>query len=315
MMYKDRKNFGAKLEPVNTVLHGVGQDNQSFVDYAALFDSQHQPVVYMTYISITGDIHYIETWGKQLKQDIESLDNPAVMLQVGLNMTGGKDTGEGMDAAVAQGKQDTHIKAFCDALETINLPAYVRIGYEFEGEWNGYTPENFKKAYIHVTQAMRERNLNVATVWCSSGASAGEMDMNKVMSYYPGDEWVDWWGIDTFEASELLSDATRLFCETAGEHQKPVMIGESTPRYVGVLDGQASWDTWFAPYFEMIRRQPEIKLFSYINWDWVYWSDALGFEWHDWKDARIQFNDLITEKYREEMTCPLYQHQAAKEDL
>jgi hypothetical protein len=30
----------------------------------------------------------------------------------------------------------------------------------------------------------------------------------------------------------------------ADTHKKPVMIGEATPRYVGVTDGEASWNQW-----------------------------------------------------------------------
>lgn len=314
MDYVQRKNFNARLEPIDTVFHGAGQDHQSFVDYSALFDSHHRPLAYMTYISITASRNHVVNWGTQLNQDLVNLNPNELYLQIGLNMTGGNDTGEGLDVAVAKGVYDAQIDAFCDAIETIGYPAYVRIGYEFEGEWNGYSSEGYRQAFIHVTNAMRDRKLNIATVWCSSGASAGEVDMKRLMPYYPGDEWVDWWGIDTFEASELLADSTRIFCETAREHGKPVMIGESTPRYVGVLDGQASWDTWFAPYFELIRRQPEIKLFSYINWDWVYWSDTLGFEWHDWKDARLQLNELVATKFQDEMKCPIYQHQTAEKN-
>ena len=27
------------------------------------------------------------------------------------------------------------------------------------------------------------------------------------------------------------------------------MLGESTPRYTGVTQGETSWDDWFQPYF------------------------------------------------------------------
>ena len=308
MSFTPRLNFGAKFEPIDTVLHGAGQDIESFKIYSKLFPDTTRPAVYMTYISITGEKEYIVEWGQRLKYEIESLDNPNQYLQIGLNMTGGNDNGSGMDDTVASGEKDENIIAFCEALKHVDLPAYVRIGYEFEGEWNGYQPESFKQAFIRVTQIMRKRNLNVATVWCSGGASAENKTMDDLMAYYPGDEWVDWWGIDTFEADELLSDHTRLFCEAAGKHQKPMMIGESTPREVGVLDGQQSWDNWFAPYFTLIHRQPEIKLFSYINWEWRYWSDTLGFEWHHWGDCRIEQNQFVLDHYKQEMTLPLYKH-------
>ena len=306
----ERKNFGAKLEPVNLVLHGAGQDLDSFMRYAAVFPRDNQPAVYMTYIGITGDTARIMEWGEDLQRECEAIAEQGLYLQIGLNMTGGNDQGIGMEDVVARGEKDDNLALFCDFLQRLALPSFVRIGYEFEGNWNGYRPKTYCEAFVHVTKMMRQRQLNVATVWCSAGASAGTRSLAELMTYYPGDEWVDWWGIDTFDATEMTSRATRRFCETAGERGKPVMIGEATPRGIGVLDGQVSWDEWFAPFFSLIHKQPEIKLFSYINWDWTHWSDALGFAWHDWGDCRIEQNSVVASNYLAEMCSPLYEHLA-----
>ena len=119
---------------------------------------------------------------------------------------------------------------------------------------------------------------------------------------------MDWWGIDLFSADELLGERTMAFCDGAAKHRKPVMIGESTPRGIGVLGGKTSWDAWFAPYFRLIRTRPEIKAFCYINWEWRHWSDTLGFDWRNWGDCRVEQNAYITEQYRQEMDLPLYEH-------
>jgi len=311
MNFIERKYFGAKLEPVNTVLHGAGQDLDSFMRYAEVFPRDQQPAVYMTYIGVAGDAARVMEWGERLQRECEAIGKHGLSLQIGLNMTGGNDQGIGMEDVVARGEKDDNLALVCDSLERIALPAYVRIGYEFEGNWNGYQPQSYREAFVHVTKMMRQRQLNVATVWCSAGASAGALSLGDLMPYYPGDEWVDWWGIDTFDAAEMTSRATRHFCEAAGEHGKPVMIGEATPRGIGVLGGRASWEAWFAPFFALIRQQPEIKLFSYINWDWAHWSDVLGFEWHDWEDCRIEQNAVVEGNYLAEMGSDLYEHRAA----
>ena len=59
---------------------------------------------------------------------------------------------------------------------------------------------------------------------------------------------------------------------------------------------------------EMVRKYPEIKAISYINWDWVYWSDELGFGWHDWEDARIQNDEVVRKLYIEELSHPIWIH-------
>ena len=310
MNFSKREYFGAKLEPVKTVLHGAGQDLDSFRRYSAVFPRDQQPPVYMTYIGITGDAARVIEWGERLQRECKAIGRRGLYLQIGLNMTGGNDQGTGMEDVVARGEKDDNLALFCDILAQLDLPAFVRIGYEFEGNWNSYQPETYREAFGHIAQTMRQRQLNAATVWCSAGASAGTPSLAELMTYYPGDEWVDWWGIDTFEAAEMTSRATQRFCEVAGERGKPVMIGEATPRGSGVLDGKASWDAWFAPFFALIRRQPEIKLFSYINWNWAYWSDVLGFAWHDWGDCRIERNSAVASHYLAEMAAPLYEHRA-----
>jgi hypothetical protein len=86
------------------------------------------------------------------------------------------------------------------------------------------------------------------------------------------------------------------------------MIGEATPRYVGTLDGKASWGKWFKPFFELLYGHPQIKAICYINWDWVYWSNKLGFQWHDWKDARIEKNETVNQGYIQELKKPIFIH-------
>jgi Glycosyl hydrolase family 26 len=306
--YNKRVYFKAKLEPKATVLHGAGQDIDGFKDYAKALGGSTFPVVYMTYIGIAGDRERVVIWGKTLKADLESLACPDVLPQIGLNMTGGKDTGAGREAEIADGGKDENIEAFCEAVKALNRPVFVRIGYEFEGSWNGYKPETFQRAWIRIVTALKKHRIEFASVWCSAGGSAGNVPLDKVLAYYPGDAWVDWWGTDIFSPEEISSEQTRIFCDAAVKHRKPVMLGESTPRYVGVLDGKKSWEKWFAPYFALIRARPEIKAFCYINWEWKHWSDKLGFGWHDWGDARIESSSYITEQYREEMASPLYKH-------
>src|SRR5262249_52526965 len=122
--------------------------------------------------------------------------------------------------------------------------------------------------------------------------------------YYPGDGWVDWWAVDLFSPDNFVMDNTRWFMADAERRRFPVMIGESTPRWVGgVQAGEAAWTAWFAPYFGFIRRHATVKAFCYINWDWTQYP-----VWSDWGDARIQANPVILERYRQELVDPLFQH-------
>lgn len=306
--FQTRVFFDARLEPKSTVYHGAGQDPEGFDDYRSALGKRFSPALYMTYASILASPQHMTDWGKGLKKQLEAIGNKSVMPQIGLSMTEGKDTGLGRDAEVAKGLHDESIESFCRALSNVGRPVYIRIGYEFEGRWNGYRPGTYKKSFIRIVRALRRHQVPAATVWCSAGPSAANVSMDGVMEYYPGDEWVDWWGIDIFSRQDINSAKTIAFCDYAAEHRKPVMIGESSARYVGVLEGKACWDKWFAPYFALIRARPEIKSFCYINWEWGHWADKYGFNWHDWGDCRIERNEYVLDRYRQEMDLPLYEH-------
>lgn len=305
-VYAPRVEFGARLEPGNRIIHGAGQDPRGFNDYRQSFDREHQPLIYMTYIGLCYPENTLVAWGARVRGELAAMDGVKAIPQIGLNLTGGKDDGSGMDALVAVGKFDAQIAAFADAVASFDRPVFIRIGYEFEGSWNNYQSASFSTAWIRITRMLRERGLPFATIWCVAGASSGWPAMSRLMEFYPGDPWVDWWGVDIFSEDEFAKPQLKEFLDAARAHRKPVAIGEMTPRYVGVLDGQKSWDRWFGPMIELLKRRPEIKATAYINWEWREWSDRLGFTWHDWGDARLEHNALVRDRWVRELSNPIF---------
>jgi len=302
-----RHFYNAKFEPQDGIIHGAGQDLKSFNLYAYTVGYKLYPKIFMSYTGIVGSVKDIKKWAKGLKKELSDLPSN-VMPQIGLNLTSGKDNGSGQDRAVAEGKYDENITELIKQIKSLNRSSYLRIGYEFEGSWNGYSPDSYREVFIKVTKEIRKQEANIATVWCAGGGSAGFIPLDSLMQYYPGDSWVDWWGIDIFSPEEITDSRLLLFYSAAEEHKKPVMIGETTPRYVGVKNGQDSWDKWFGPFFEMMYNNPGVKAFCYINWDWKYWSDAIGFSWHDWEDARIERNEFVKNAYIKEISKPIFLH-------
>ena len=88
------------------------------------------------------------------------------------------------------------------------------------------------------------------------------------------------------------------------------MIGEMTPRYVGVLEGGKSWARWFDPMLHLLRTRPEIKATAYINWEWSYWSKKLGFNWPDWGDARLASTPAVRTAWVQALQDPIFLHAA-----
>jgi hypothetical protein len=244
----------------------------------------------------------------RLESELKSYQDRGVHLvvQLGLSMAQDGKPSSHYEGRVAAGDYDAGIEELADELEALGHPVLLRIGFEFNGTaWNGYEPATYVAAFRRITTKLRARNLDVATVWDASG----ELDfLRGFMEYYPGDEYVDWWGLNLFSGRKG-SDATAYlnnrelarFLDAAEEHRKPVLIGEATPRYTGVGEGQKSWERWFADFFDLVGRRRGIKAVSYINWNWAEHP-----QWADWGDARLEKDPVVAAKYRAIVSAPPY---------
>ena len=130
---------------------------------------------------------------------------------------------------------------------------YLRIGYEFDGQWNCYQPEEYKQAYRHIAERIDALGADrIATVWQSAAwpevkpapydpTADGHWDL-----WYPGDDVVDWVGLSTFYGDsydthqwaclpdENVAALPRVVQNDvlgfARSHRKPVMIAEAAPQ-------------------------------------------------------------------------------------
>ena len=289
-----RYNYGAILEPVNKIINGAGQDPTAFNNYWNIMHQQGKPAIFMTYTSLK---NIQSNWADELKSDLLSYGAKFIIPQIGLSMTEDGNPSAHYENDVAAGLYDVEIQNFIAGLRKLAIPVYLRIGYEFNGvSWNGYLPESYKAAFTRITNMIRASNLEVATVWCF----AMDGDMNY-MDYYPGDAAVDWWAINLFSAGHFTDPNSSRFIDSAAVHQKPVMLGETTPRYVGVSNGQQSWDDWFVPFFNFIHNNPNVKAFCYINWNWSQYP-----QWQNWGDARLETNNIVGGHFVSEMDSIAY---------
>jgi hypothetical protein len=293
-----RVNFGAALEPVDTVLHGAGQSSDAFALYCEHLGNGHLPCIFMTYVGLNSGSAGLNKWGNALKAEIERY-GPDMIPQIGLSMTSDGHPEEHYEDRVAAGEFDNEIDTFCAVLEDIGRPAFVRIGYEFNGGHNGYQPETFRAAYARVAAKLRGLKVPVANVWCC----IYPLQLDDLMVYYPGDDVVDWWGVDIFSPGDFHAAGLPDFLRESLERKKPMMIGETTPASLGVHQGIESWNTWYVKFFDLIRVNPHLKAFCYINWNWADYPP-----WDAWGDCRVQANPEVSRLYREEMNNPFYQH-------
>jgi len=225
-------------------------------------------------------------------------------LQIGLdfysyNIFHGRNNPIDITCAIANGEHDRKIEELAELLIEIDKPVFLRPGYEFGGNGAGQhaSKKCWIKAWKRIFNILAEKGAHkTAFIW-------NTLDAEDYLDYYPGDEYVDWWGISIFRNYIDQNEFVDRFISDARNHNKPVMIAESTPRYVGTGSAEDAWQKWFKPYFNLIERHPHIKAFCYINASWSGFHDST-FKF----DCRIQKDEYIIDLYREELTKHKYIH-------
>ena len=235
------------------------------------------------------------SWGAGDVNGQQLLDDyPHSVLVIGLSLV--DQSGRNLQR-ISDGTHNAAIDELGQFITAAERPVFVRIGYEFDGPWNHYEPELYIAAYRHIVTRWREQGVdNAINVWQSATSIFGRYRDLPFESWYPGDEYVDWMGTSYFEGDRTLHDA---FLAFARNHNKPVMIAESTPQGYDLEQltyadpttsgvnaqaktAEAIWDAWYAPFFEFIHSNADvIRAVAYINVDWKnqpMWGPA-GNQW------------------------------------
>jgi hypothetical protein len=110
-------------------------------------------------------IHWIGTG--QNNYDVMAAHNlyPGAKLQIGLQLPQNNATDL---QKVGNGQYDDKIRRLARAYKNLKQDIFLRIGYEFNGPWNGYNPTAYINAYRRVVDIFRAEGVtNVAFVWNS----------------------------------------------------------------------------------------------------------------------------------------------------
>lgn len=296
-----RTDYGQRLEPIgNAILSDVGQDMtgggistySNFVSAIGVY-----PAVYMSYESVGLSPASTLSWAQGLKSELSTLSPNPIMVQVGYDMCASYCNGSNdVTAQIVAGDYDANLQGFCTALQTLGVPVYVRIGYEFNGGWNSYNPGTYPGAFQVVANALHAcSGVRVATVWDVSVVAN-----TPYTQYYPGDSYVDWWGANYYPASDFTNPYGIQFVADSQTHRKPLMFGEASPQTVGAEQGLTSWDTWFVPFFNLVNTTPNLKMYTYINANWALTA------WPYMGDAIIPADSVVAQNFQAQLAGKPY---------
>ena len=135
---------------------------------------------------------------------------------------------------------DPYMIEFAKACGKAGYPIFISFAHEMNGDWHNWNnPSLFIEKWRIVHDVMEQYAPNAIMVWCASIWSANYEDNGRIDDYYPGDDYVDWVGIDMYfpkyknaEPNSYVGGFPRELIQTLYEiytqppHSKPMMIGE-----------------------------------------------------------------------------------------
>jgi hypothetical protein len=154
---------GKFAPPAGRTLLIIGQDTDSIDDYAESTKIVPAGVTNYTSLSKMEGIHETANYGSG-PHNLDYLAETYLdsTIAVGLSMV------DFLHHA-GSGFADTEIDQMLDAFASYDRPVYVRFGYEFDGPWNHYDPEEYVAAWQHFFNRMQAKGVtNVALVWQSA---------------------------------------------------------------------------------------------------------------------------------------------------
>jgi len=309
------QNRGGFVPPPGKILVFAGQDNESVGGTLKHRDGYVDNVGVPA--GITHYVYFAEGWTNDFNRTFATgkvdglnsetewaagpmnqkayLDSPTLdrcIMHLSISMEGNSED------KVADGSYDHLIDELVDFVRNHRKhPFLIRIGYEFDGSWNGYDPKNFKLAFQRIVKALQAAKLNnYATVYASSSGATPE----QFIEYDPGSEYYEWVGYSWW-GGDKDGQAALDFARKVG---KPIFIAEATPRgiFFGKQDHREIWNTWFAKFFAHIEANKDVvRAISYINANW----DAQDM-WDGWGQSRLETAPFLKSKWLEKMAEPKF---------
>lgn len=92
-------------------------------------------------------------------------------------------------------KDDDYLRGWAEAARHAAVPIFLRFASEMNGTWQAWSgdPRLYIDKWRLVYRVMHEVAPNVVMVWCPFA-----MPQASIPSYYPGDEYVDWVGVNIY---------------------------------------------------------------------------------------------------------------------
>jgi cellulose synthase (UDP-forming) len=178
---------------------------------------------------------------------------------------------------IAAGEYDDYIHAYAKQAADFHKPVFIRFAHEMNGNWYPWgdqnsTSQDYIAMWRHVHEIFVEEGAtNVVWVWSPNNTDQfGSSD--SLLSYYPGDNYVDWVGFSGFNWGQSarpdgkwmsFRDLSAGAYDKLATLNKPIMVSETSSSSIG-----GSKQAWFDQTLEKdIPSKPQIKAVVFYDAD------------------------------------------------
>lgn len=169
-------------------------------------------------------------------------------------------------SSIASGQQDKFIDSAADRVKAFGKPVMIAFDPEFDNKKNG-SMADYIKAYQRIHDRFKAKGVtNVAWLWVSTGYLGAGND-KKIMSGYPGHQYVDWVGYDPYNfytcngsgwtSFEQDISPTHNYFVAQGLGDKPQILMEYGTAYDP--NNQARSNQWNKDIPSVLKKYPNIK--------------------------------------------------------
>jgi len=207
---------------------------------------------------------------------------------------------------------DWYLARLADDLKKTDAKIFLRFASEMNGPWVKYSgnPKLYKEKFRMVAKVMKKRAPNVAMVWCPYTTPR-----NPIASYYPGDDVVDWVGVNLYSVTyfnqdrrqpaahihpiEMLEPIYRTYSK-----RKPIMIGEFGATHYSAVEKR--FQVPFAQraisslYLALPRIFPRVKCINYFNGNNLELAHRMN------NNYSVTQNPNVLQTYREIIDTPYF---------
>jgi hypothetical protein len=188
--------------------------------------------------------------------------------------------------AITRGDWNTYLTQFAADAKAYGGPVIIIPFSEMNGNWfnwsgtvNGNTPDKHIQAYRYLRSFFSNAS-NVKFGWAPNSDSVPDVASNQLELYYPGNNYVDYVGVDGFNFSNPWMTFDQVFSKSLAKlktYGKPVFIFS-----FATAEG-AQKPAWITDALTVqIPKYPEIKAFIWFNErkekDWRVWSDQASLD-------------------------------------